>query len=271
MTKSHSEVPLVRVSVEGESIQKETIVEEVAVRLHALNENNVYDEHSILLATPTDLIELHAGHLYSEGYLEKIPGRTDFQILDDSTPTIQYNGRINLPTRERIVTSSCGACNHPDLTIHCDNIIEKNPKFSNLGITVLGHALNELTTVMPLFQQSGGCHGVALYSEDGSIDYVSEDIGRHNAVDKAIGKAILSGKTTLSDTMLLLSGRCGWDIVAKCVRTGISAIASLGAFSSAAVNLAREHNVTLYGFVGDRGAWKVGYSVDSPPSIDESD
>lgn len=270
MTKSHSEVPLVRVSVEGNSIQKETIVEEVAVRLHALKKKNVYDEHSILLATPTDLVELHAGHLYSEGYIEVIPCKTEFQILDDSTPTVQYKGMINTPTRERIVTSSCGACNHPDLTIHRDKI-EKNPIFSNLSISILGQALDELTNAMPLFQQSGGCHGVALYFEDGTIDFVSEDIGRHNAVDKTIGKAILSGKTTLTDTMLLLSGRCGWDIVAKCVRTGISAIASLGAFSSAAVNLAREHNVTLYGFVGDRGAWKVGYSADSPPSIDESD
>ncbi len=112
---------------------------------------------------------------------------------------------------------------------------------------------------MPLFQQSGGCHGTALFSVDGSIDHVSEDIGRHNAVDKAIGKAILSQSTLLENSMLLLSGRCGWDIVAKCVRVGIPAIASLGAFSSAAVNLAREHNVTLYGFVTGQGAWKVGY------------
>ena len=112
---------------------------------------------------------------------------------------------------------------------------------------------------MPLFQQSGGCHGTALFSVDGSIDHVSEDIGRHNAVDKTIGKAILSNSTIFEHSMLLLSGRCGWDIVAKCVRVGIPAIASLGAFSSAAVNLAREHNVALYGFVTERGAWKVGY------------
>jgi FdhD protein len=59
--------------------------------------------------------------------------------------------------------------------------------------------------------------------------------------------------------MLLLSGRCGWDIVAKAVRTGIPAIASFGAFSSAAVQLAREHQITLYGFVSNKGAWKVGY------------
>ena len=71
---------------------------------------------------------------------------------------------------------------------------------------------------------------------DAKLAYVSEDIGRHNTVDKTIGKAVLSGISDFNDTMLLLSGRCGWDIVAKAVRTGISAIASLGAFSSAAVD-----------------------------------
>lgn len=126
-------------------------------------------------------------------------------------------------------------------------------------MTLLTNALDLLTHSMPLFRQSGGCHGTALFSVDGSIDHVSEDIGRHNAVDKTIGKAIFSESTVFENSMLLLSGRCGWDIVAKCVRVGIPAIASLGAFSSAAVNLAREHNVTLYGFVTDRGAWKVGY------------
>ena len=76
------------------------------------------------------------------------------------------------------------------------------------------------------------------------LAFVSEDIGRHNTVDKTIGKAVLSGMDDFNDTMLLLSGRCGWDIVAKVVRTGISAIASLGALSSAALILLV--NMTLH-------------------------
>jgi FdhD protein len=145
------------------------------------------------------------------------------------------------------------------LTVARNKPIKHDSRFSEIDLPLLTDALELLTHSMPLFQQSGGCHGTALFSVDGSIDHVSEDIGRHNAVDKTIGKAILSKSTIFEHSMLLLSGRCGWDIVAKCVRVGIPAIASLGAFSSAAVNLAREHNVTLYGFVTDRGAWKVGY------------
>jgi len=112
---------------------------------------------------------------------------------------------------------------------------------------------------MKLFNVSGGSHGSGLYTVSGDIEFVSEDIGRHNAVDKTIGKCVLNGEAKFAEKMLLLSGRCGWDIVAKAARAGIPAISSLGAFSSAAVQLAREQNITLYGFVGKEGAWKVGY------------
>ena len=259
MSDGESDIPLMRISEDGASIQKETIVEEVAVQLHALNQRGTYENHSTLLATPTDLIELHAGHLYSEGYLEERPSKTSFQVQDDEYLIVQYAGRIHLPSRERIVTSSCGACNHPDLTVRRDKIVQHDSRFSNLDALTLSRALDRLTSSMTIFNRTGGCHGTALYSNDGTIHLVSEDIGRHNAVDKTIGKAIFTENPTLEHSMLLLSGRCGWDIVAKCVRTGIPAIASLGAFSSAAVTLAREHNVTLYGFVRQQGAWKVGY------------
>ena len=259
MDDAYTELPLIRLSDGGASIQKETVVEEVAVELHALNDQDRYEVYSTLLATPTDLIELHAGHLYSEGYIDEKPSVDSFHIRDSSDVQVFYNGCVTIKPRQQIVTSSCGACNHPNLTVDREGPIEHDSRFSDIDLPLLTNALDMLTHSMPLFQQSGGCHGTALFSVDGSIDHVSEDIGRHNAVDKTIGKAILSKSTTLEHSMLLLSGRCGWDIVAKCVRVGIPAIASLGAFSSAAVNLAREHNVTLYGFVTKRGAWKVGY------------
>ncbi|MGB0447475.1 MAG: formate dehydrogenase accessory sulfurtransferase FdhD [Candidatus Poseidoniaceae archaeon] len=259
MNDAFKELPLMRLSVDGFSIQKETIVEEVAVELHALNKQGQYEVYSTLLATPTDLIELHVGHLCSEGYVDENPSIDCIHVQDSSDLQVLYNGRITVKPRQQIVTSSCGACNHPNLFVARDEPIKHDARFSDVDLPLLTNALELLTHSMPLFQQSGGCHGTALFSVDGSINHVSEDIGRHNAVDKTIGKAILSQSTLLENSMLLLSGRCGWDIVAKCVRVGIPAIASLGAFSSAAVNLAREHNVTLYGFVTGQGAWKVGF------------
>ena len=259
MNDAYSELPLMRLFPDEASIQKETIVKEVAVELHALNKQGHYEAYSTLLATPTDLIELHAGHLYSEGYIDKIPSIDCLHVHENSDTQVLYNGCITIKPRQQIVTSSCGACNHPNLTVARNEPINHDSRFSDVDLPQITNALEQLTHSMPLFQKSGGCHGTALFSVDGSIHHVSEDIGRHNAVDKTIGKAILSKSTIFEHSMLLLSGRCGWDIVAKCVRVGIPAIASLGAFSSAAVNLAREHNLTLYGFVTERGAWKVGY------------
>ena len=259
MNDAYTELPLMRLSVDGTSIQKETIVKEVAVELHALNKLGHYEVYSTLLATPTDFIELHAGHLYSEGYINHKPSIDCLQVQDSSGVQVLYNGSVTIQPRQQIVTSSCGACNHPNLSVAREEPIQHDSRFSDIDLSLLTNALELLTHSMPLFRQSGGCHGTALFSVDGSIDHVSEDIGRHNAVDKTIGKAIFSESTVLENSMLLLSGRCGWDIVAKCVRVGVPAIASLGAFSSAAINLAREHNVTLYGFVTERGAWKVGY------------
>ena len=259
MTDAYTELPLMRLSEDGALIQKETIVKEVAVELHALNKLGQYEVYSTLLATPTDLIELHAGHLYSEGYIDQKPSIDCLRVQDSSDVQVLYNGSVTIEQRQQIVTSSCGACNHPNLTVARREPIQHDSRFSDIGLPQLTNALELLTQSMSLFRQSGGCHGTALFSVDGSIDFVSEDIGRHNAVDKTIGKAILSESAVFDNSMLLLSGRCGWYIVAKCVRVGIPAIASFGAFSSAAVNLAREHNLTLYGFVTDRGAWKVGY------------
>ncbi|CAI8401184.1 MAG: Sulfurtransferase FdhD [Candidatus Poseidoniaceae archaeon] len=259
MSDDNLEIPLIRLTDRGISIQKETIVGEVAVELHAMNLQNTYEMYSTLLATPTDLVELHAGHIYSEGYIDKKPSRNCFHLQENVSIEVVYNGQINIKPREKIVTSSCGACNHPNLTVIRDKPLKHDSRFADIDLQNLTIALELLTHSMHLFQQSGGCHGSALLSVDGSIYFVSEDIGRHNAVDKTIGKAMFAESTIFENFMLLLSGRCGWDIVAKCVRVGIPAIASLGAFSSAAVNLAREHNVTLYGFVTKRGAWKVGY------------
>lgn len=259
MNDAFTDLPLMRLLVDGTSIQKETIVKEVAVELHALSKEDYYEVYSTLLATPTNLIELHAGHLVSEGYIHEKPSVDKIHVHESSNLQVLYDGSVTIKPRQQIVTSSCGACNHPDLIVAREEPIKHDSRFSDVDLRLLTNALELLTHSMPLFRQSGGCHGAALFSIDGSIDHVSEDIGRHNAVDKTIGKAILSESTVFVNSMLLLSGRCGWDIVAKCVRVGIPAIASLGAFSSAAVKLAREHNVTLYGFVTERGAWKVGY------------
>ena len=259
MSNGRKNLPLQRLSDSGVEIRKETVVEEFAIQLTAINNNgNIYC-HTTLLATPIDLIELHMGHLYSEGYVDEVPSMNHFEHSFDKHHIVHYDSICTQPMRGGIVTSSCGACNHPDLLV--DGIITEFEGHGqgSFSLEKIQSSLDELTQKMVLFKESGGCHGSALRTQDGTVVFVAEDIGRHNAVDKTIGKAICSNFDSFGNSMLLLSGRCGWDIVAKAVRTGIPAIASFGAFSSAAVQLAREHQITLYGFVSNKGAWKVGY------------
>ena len=253
------QIPLQRITESGSSIEKESIVVETAIQLNAFDENGQSITHATLLATPTDLIELHAGHILSEGYTSDTLRRESFVHIDTLHHTVQYEGTVNTSPRDRPITSSCGACNHPDLLVSKVHGAIDSTAFIDLELHYIHDALDNLTKSMHLFQESGACHGAGFLFLDNGLRFVSEDIGRHNAVDKPIGKATLAGMNDFQYAMLLLSGRCGWDIVAKAVRSGIPAIASLGAFSSAAVQLAREHGVTLFGFVKNDGAWKAGY------------
>jgi FdhD protein len=259
MNSGRSQLPLQRLTHTGLEIQKETVVEEFAVQLTALDKNGDVYCHTTLLATPVDLVELHIGHLRSEGYVDELTASHRFSHSYEENHIVHYDGFCSQPARSNIVTSSCGACDHPDLLVEGINTSPMNQFHVDLPLESIQSSLNELTSKMILFKESGGSHGSALRCQSGEVKFVAEDIGRHNAVDKTIGKAIRSQYELIGTSMLLLSGRCGWDIVAKAVRVGIPAIASFGAFSSAAVHLAREHQVTLYGFVSSKGAWKVGY------------
>ena len=114
------------------------------------------------------------------------------------------------------------------------------------------------------FEQTGAIHAAGLFSLDGALLRVREDVGRHNAVDKLIGSYVREGRTRLDDTLLMLSGRAGFEVVQKAVVAGIPIIAAVGAPSSLAVSLAHEFNATLLGFVREgrfniyAGAERVG-------------
>jgi FdhD protein len=104
-----------------------------------------------------------------------------------------------------------------------------------------------------VFDRTGGLHAAGLFDKTGKLLCVREDVGRHNAVDKVVGRALLDGDLPASTSILVVSGRAGYEIVQKSISAGIPVLAAVGAPSSLAVALAREFNQTLVGFLrGDR-------------------
>src|SRR5207245_11660317 len=104
-----------------------------------------------------------------------------------------------------------------------------------------------------VFERTGGLHAAGLFDAGGELIALREDIGRHNAVDKVVGRMLLDGRLPASGTILVVSGRAGYEIVQKSIGAGVPVLAAVGAPSSLAVALAREFNQTLVGFLrGDR-------------------
>ena len=218
---------------------------------------------SVTMRTPGHDRELAAGFLFTEGLIQS---RDQIVTLEIAEPRDGSN-RGNVieaelspeaapdfakMKRHFFAASSCGICGKASIhSIRSRLLAAPNPDFrfdAELLIT-LPDALRESQDV---FQRTGGLHAAALFDPKGKLLVLREDIGRHNAVDKVIGWALLEGRVPLSDSVLLVSGRGGFEIVQKAIVAGVPVVASVSAPSSLAVQLARELHLTLIGFLRGR-------------------
>ena len=153
----------------------------------------------------------------------------------------------------RLVTTnaSCGMCGR--LTIESLRV-DGQPIQSSLTImpSALAMLPDRLRAAQGVFDQTGGLHAAGLFTGDGRLDQVAEDVGRHNAVDKVIGRMLMREALPLADYLLFVSGRASFEIVQKAFLAGIPIVASVSAPSTLAIELAEETGVTLVGFL--RGA-----------------
>jgi FdhD protein len=131
--------------------------------------------------------------------------------------------------------------------------LAKLPDGPEVDPSLLPGLVDRLREGQGVFERTGGLHAAGLFNSKGLLLYLREDIGRHNAVDKVVGRALLDGALPATTSVLVVSGRAGYEIVQKSISAGIPMLAAVGAPSSLAVALAQEFNQTLVGFLrGDR-------------------
>lgn len=236
---------------------------------------------SVTMRTPGHDLELAAGFLFTEGLVQQREQLTNLEIAtaaEVATPAnvVQVSFAdgcapdMSKMQRHFFAASSCGICGKASIdSVRSRALQPPNPHFrlDPEMLVLLPEILRESQAV---FGRTGGLHAAALFDGQGKLLVTREDIGRHNAVDKVIGWAFLENRTPLSNEILLVSGRGGFEIVQKAIIAGIPALACVSAPSSLAVQLARELGLTLIGFL--RGKRFVAYAGDTRiQGVDKAD
>jgi FdhD protein len=220
---------------------------------------------TMTMRTPGDDIELAAGFLVSEAVIRAQSDLAGIRLCDGtSCGHGDHDGLGNIadvtlaagvtvtPAARRnfLTTSACGVCGKASIEDICvlpQAALDRDPvKFSPAVLSELPGRLREAQRV---FSRTGGLHAAGLFTADGELVLVREDVGRHNAVDKVVGWALLNGRLPLAGHVLLVSGRASFELVQKAVLAGIPLLAAVSAPSSLAVDLAAEAGLTLVGFL----------------------
>lgn len=222
---------------------------------------------AVTMRTPGDDFDLAVGFLFTEGIITHahhiVQMRYVTAQLDESAqensllvelhPDLQFDfDKLN---RHFYTSSSCGVCGKASIDMvqmTCSFLLPKNePKITPELLFSLPQQLDQQQT---LFAATGGIHAAALFDSNGNLQFLREDVGRHNALDKLIGAALKMDAIPLSKSIILVSGRIGFELVQKSLMAGVPILAAVGAASSLAVELAEENGMTLVGFLrGEKG------------------
>lgn len=237
---------ITKFDVEAKKAQKimDYVAEEKPLRIFL---NNAH--YATIFCLPQNLKELVVGHLLTEGLIRLTEEIEEIRFRDESICKVKLKSNVNLEKRlklskhfSRIILSACGGPYQPSKRV---------PKIkSDLKVKaeMVQKCVCNLNSVAEIFRKTGGVHSAAMYKNDGNLVAFAEDVGRHNAVDKVIGEAALN-KTNFGLCFLALSGRLSGDIVLKAAMAGLPIVASLAGALDSGIEIAREAELTLIGFV----------------------
>jgi FdhD protein len=203
-----------------------------------------------IMRTPGDEEDLIAGFLLSEGMIDRVDEISWMEPCYRSADLYRVRlceGKVQKVQRNLVINSSCGLCGRAEI----EKLIRAQGAVTN-GIQVTGEVLYRLPGLVrrrqSLFQKTGASHAAALFNAAGAVLALREDLGRHNAMDKLLGAALLSG-LPVEGQGAFLSGRVSVELVLKAARARLAVIAAVSAASSLAIEAARDLGVTLCGFV----------------------
>jgi FdhD protein len=217
---------------------------------------------AITMRTPGADFELAAGFLYNEGVLasaDALRGITycvDRDVAEEqryNIVNVDLHGNelppLDALERHFTMTSACGVCGKANIDALRDRGLVPVQSALRVDAALLAALPERLSAAQRVFASTGGLHAAALFDARGDLVTAREDVGRHNALDKLVGWALMNGKLPLAEHIVLLSGRASYELLQKAISAGIPVVCAVSAPSSLAVDLAREFGVTLAGFL----------------------
>ncbi|HUQ65568.1 MAG TPA: formate dehydrogenase accessory sulfurtransferase FdhD [Flavitalea sp.] len=212
---------------------------------------------AITMRTPGKDAQLACGFLFTEGIIRDHSQIKMITPAADGLNTVliilhEHETPVLSGDRNFYITSSCGVCGKASI-----ESIRAVSQFGNIqdNITIDNSIIYSLSDIVKheqvIFQSTGGLHASTLFTADGKLIHLSEDIGRHNAMDKLVGYSVMNKQVPLNNHILFLSGRASFELIQKAYMSGIKVIVAVGAPSSLAVEIAKSCNITLIGFLRD--------------------
>ncbi|MPZ68695.1 MAG: formate dehydrogenase accessory sulfurtransferase FdhD [Actinobacteria bacterium] len=253
--------------------RRDRLAGEEPLEIRAAGMSQLPVQVAVTMRTPGHDFELAAGFLFSEGLVSaedvsrvsycdvgfspplhaRVPGDGD-DPSEFNVVTVRSRSEIDTSTLQRnfFMTSSCGICGKASL----DQLEDMcHPVTSHLR--VLAETISSLPAALrsaqSVFEVTGGLHAAGIFTADGTAEVVREDVGRHNALDKAIGAKLLAGELPLADRIVAVSGRASYELVQKALAAGAGVMCAISAPSSLAVEAANRFGLTLVGFLRDDG------------------
>ena len=247
------DVDVQKISIDSKSYEIDSVATESPLSVNLELRDEIFSV-GVLMRTPGDDVDLVIGFLFGEGIITGIDQVINLEMDEDCcnielSQDSQFNPIEHV--RKTSISSSCGLCGRDSISnlFHIEG--KQINTSSNYSLETIIQSVRMLRSSQNIFSLTGGSHAAGFIDSDGNLRLIAEDVGRHNAVDKLVGKCLSEGIENPKEGFLVVSGRASFELVLKSIRFGFPLMVAVGAPSSLAIGMAMEHGMTLVGFVKD--------------------